>query len=252
MVTRLIVAGDSNSFGAEAIGDFSYSETNHSFAFGAYVAKHYNLQYKNIAKNGASNIDIANNVLNEAEKNTDSSTFFLIGWTEAYRLALNNNNFHINKGGATAYFLNKKISNDSITQNYSNRLKKFDPLKEFVRIYLGDLINTNELLLSSILPMLAVDLFLRQNNIPYLAFCTLELDFPKKLLFYKELFSKRNNIFHNDRVKVFNSDHYFNYIDIFKKHGCMRGGHHLDAKAHKACGEWLVQQIKEREILIAS
>jgi len=252
MVTKLIVAGDSNSFGAEAIGDFNYSEVNHNFAFGAHVAKHYNLQYKNIAKNGASNIDIANKVLIEVEKNTDNTVFFLIGWTESGRLALNNNNFHINKGGASAYFLNKKKSNDTITQNYYSRLEKFDPLKEFTRIYLGDLLNTNELLLASILPMLVVDLFLSQNNIPYLSFSTLEIDFSEKLLFYKKLFSKNNNIFHKDKVKIFNIEQYFDYIDIFKKYGCVRGGHHLDAEAHKACGDWLIQEIKERKILIAS
>ena len=251
MVTKLIVAGDSNAFGAEAIGDFSYSETNHNFAFGAHVAKHYNLSHRNIAKNGASNIDIANNVLSEAEKSTDGATFFLIGWTEPGRLALNNNNFHINKGSASAYFLNDTIPSNAITQDYYKRLKKFDPLKEFVRIYLGDLINTHELALSSILSMLAVDLFLRQHNIPYLSFSTLEMDFPKKLLFYKKLFSANNNIFYNDKVKVFDTEQYFNYFDIFKQHGCVRGGHHLDAEAHKACGEWLVQQIQERKIVIA-
>jgi hypothetical protein len=86
----LVAIGCSHTAGAELYKGLSDHPKSKALSFASTIAKELDLQYINLAQNGASNDYIFRNTIKFINQNQSSINdyFFLIGWTSAWRFEL--------------------------------------------------------------------------------------------------------------------------------------------------------------------
>jgi len=275
---KLVVFGDSNAAGSEACNDWEYGAPhNKLYAYGALVAKELNIEYENLAEGGATNMEIVNDVFNWINSNADQikDTLLLIGWTEPGRVILNgslslgkptssNTRAHIQRLltlrlQGLAYLRMtpvlakmwhlKASTQDPHMSKLFTTLESFDPTHEFCRVFHESIVNSDETKLTHLLSIIALDQHLQKLNANYLAFPALPLVLPSYLDWYYSLLAPKNNITGNDYIEVTEgTKERFEYINIFSRYGKAAGGH-LKASAHCVVAQWLVSELKQRQII---
>jgi hypothetical protein len=249
----LVVAGDSNSFGSESLRDYDYTNAyNPYYAYGGWLSRAHSWEYKNIARAGSSNIDIAESVfkfINEGIPDLNE-TVFIIGWTEAGRLNIGKREEKgpiLTPAICKSYFFDSPLP-DSV-QTSAETLKKIDPTKEFSRIYLERISVNNQGILNNFFIRLLVDLYLTKINAKYFTFPTLPSILSAYNIQFKHLLSSKNNIIENNSIEILNKKYSsFNFLDVFEEYG-KSAGNHLKASAHRQIARWLYGELLSREVI---
>jgi hypothetical protein len=220
---KLVVFGDSNAAGSEACSDWEYSAPhNKLYAYGALVAKELNMEYENLAQGGATNMEIVNDIFNWINFNADQikDTLILIGWTEPGRFILNktlspgkttcNNitkhfrrlltlhqrglpSFTMTPYIAKIWYLKANTKDPHMPKLFTT-LEDADPTREFSRVFHESIANSDEIMLTHLLSIVALDQHLQKLNANYLAFPALPLVLPPYLDWYYSLLAPKNNI----------------------------------------------------------
>jgi len=275
---KLVVFGDSNAAGSEACNDWEYGAPhNKLYAYGALVAKELNMDYENLAQGGATNTEIINSVFNWIDSNTNQikDTLILICWTEPGRFLLNKTlspsekctsiRAHLQRlltlslqGLASLtmtpylarmWYLKAIGTKDPHMRKLFTTLESFDPTREFCRVFHESIANSDEIMLAHLLSIVALDQHLQKLNANYFAFPALPLVLPPYLNCYYSLLAPKNNITENDYIEVTEgTKERFKWLDIFSRYGKAAGGH-LKASAHCVVAQWLVSELKQRQII---
>jgi hypothetical protein len=251
-IETLIVAGCSHSFGAETISEQHQSHPDSiKNAYGMFLSKKLNCEYKNISHCGISNIEISRRVQQYVDfKNIDIDTSLLIiGWTDPNRFT-----FYPKR---IIRYIERFFEGEAFPYNFSAYTIDFaraykhieDSLKiirdlnfgnEFLSFFRKNIFQTDYYYDLNYILRLQTSAYLSSRNIKHITFSTLKEKPYKNTFKYEKLLSGKNNILeHTDK---------FNYYDAFRHLGIYKGGH-LKIEAHKACADFLYDELIKRKII---
>lgn len=285
MIDLLLVAGDSNSYGAETINDRDCDHPecpNHAYGF--YLSKLLGCEYVNVSKSGASNTDITFQIFNFFKNNqiVNKKVLVVIGWTETTRTRLKGS-LYVSNSIFTMYkeLVKSKFNLEQflLTNAHIQTLSTIDPsckITDFLNTYLFGSDDTHR---KDMINWLAVENFLKYNQISYFTFPTVYSYVSKSYFEIIDMLDKKNNVFNFNISKtkqnffknVFKScdmpesiyvleprgratlirygiEQKFDFLNKFKKFGIAKS-HHLKEEAHKKVAEWIQGEIISRGII---
>lgn len=279
---KLVVAGDSNSFGSETVKDLDIFNLKSPLnAYGYFLSKFLKFKYVNLALPGASNTDIAFQIINYLKNNNFKDTLFIVGWTESTRQKNKNNVFinhdilftykKLSKNKELLKDMSKELSLDNIYYPY----KKIDPTLSISNFLLNEIFTTDEYHKRDMMNMVAIERLFIDKKIPYFMFPTSARFFFKSYFDITDIMDSKRNVFYFKKNKIFfniknmlgkNLPEVLNLLDlkiplftygvsinfhfheVFKKYGLAKG-RHPTTNAHKKIAEWLLHEINNRDIL---
>jgi len=251
MIDTLVAFGCSHTYGSEAIvaGDCC-SKKNIYFSYAYYLSKKLEIKhYINKARSGASNLEIAYNIVNhlyQSPSPTSNRQIILIGWSGDRRFPIVNNNKIL-----TAMVRDVDSDKSKVVHQILNGRKSegifgfikdhflFNNKKDIFRFLLDYyFLNTDMCVLLNVLVKFAVITLLECRGIPYITIPT--------ILYVNhdiyKLFAKKNNITcYND-----DNDIVFDFLS-FKKSTLPKL--HLTSSEHKVFADYLYNFIKENNIM---
>jgi hypothetical protein len=243
-VKYLLVAGCSNSFGAETLGDFNISPESVNHAYGYHIAKHLNLEYINISYPGISNTEITYRLFEWLYNNKDKiqDTLIIVGWTGIGRVRLDITRCcnTLTVGTMWMYTHDRVLKEDGTWTACADLCSTIDPDKTFFKTYLKYFAETQDVFIRETMCKLSVDQFLQKHNAHYLTFVC---DHNMKPLwsnvnkFFKSFFSEKNNI-----------TDYSVIIKCGNKYGVAKGGH-INKRGQLEAAKIIMDELYKREII---
>jgi hypothetical protein len=246
---HLLVFGDSNSFGSEALEDGNCDDpecVNHSY--GKFLSSSLSLNYFNFAKSGASNLFIATEVerqLSNFKHISPEEILIIIGWSDSKRIVLEctKSIINVNDGVNLKNFTNASAH----VKSFYSFLKTLPFIDETIQGLNQYFFNSEYSLYMDSFIKLGCFSLLKMRNIKFISFPSLPEKYYNGYLNYIK--TVPNNVITSYSIKKIKNKEVliesFNFLEMFKKYGQSQSMFHLKEYAHKQVAIFLKNKLND-------